>query len=129
MLRSCREVDVERNPFLIAWLGRGWTGKAEAFLHYGVVDENFNKIGPSLDEVLKPVNKKLDDFRAYAIAKRAKELHARGKRTGIEDTDAETAIKELETPEFKSTLKNLVKYQDSVLNELVQSGVIGKEPQ
>jgi len=121
-----KNYDIEKNPFLIAWLGRGWAGKAETYLYHGPVDKNFNKIGPSLREILNPVKNDLDGFRAYIISRRAIELHKRNKATGIEYRDAVTVIREKETPVFKEALKKLVKFQDAVLGELVEAGVVDK---
>ncbi len=118
------DISIEDNPFLQAWLSRGWVGKAETFLHHGVVDKKFNKIGPSLKEVLQPAKGRLDDFRAYIVAKRAEELHARGLETGMDHQDVLTVIKELESPAFKKALEELVIFQEAVLDRLVESGVI-----
>jgi transcription termination factor NusB len=122
-----KKISSSENPFELAWLNRGWQGRAEAFLKFGRVDKNFNKVGKSFEEILKPVNKNLDDFRAYAIAKRAKELANREIETGILRQDIDAVLSRHSGKDFDTVLDDLMKYQDDVLNELVTSGVLGKE--
>ena len=54
---GAKNVPVEKDPYKLAWLFRGWAGKAETMLHHGVLDEDGKKIGKSLDEILAPVKK------------------------------------------------------------------------
>ncbi|MFA5384004.1 MAG: LPD38 domain-containing protein [Eubacteriales bacterium] len=117
---------VEKDPYKLAWLARGWTGKAETMLHRGILDSKGKKIGMSLDEVLKPVEDNLDDFRAYIVAKHSLEITAQGKNTGITDTAAQTVVND-EAYRFQPVLDNLVKYQDAVLKKLVDAGMISSE--
>lgn len=118
------DIPITKDPFKLAELNRGWVGKAETYLHYGIVDEGFNKVGKSLDEILKPVSDRLDDFRAYSVSKRALELADRGIDSGISVDDAVATIRQLNAPEFQKAFTELVGYQDSVLNQLVKSGVL-----
>lgn len=107
---------------------RGSAGRARSFLRQGVIDENMNKIGKSFDEVITPVRENLDEFRAYIKDKRALELDERGIVTGSDLSRAERNfnIVGLETlfPQFKQAHQELKQYQDSLLNELVKSGVL-----
>jgi hypothetical protein len=125
--RARAELKATEDPFIQAQLFRGWTGKARQALYDGVYDSNFNKVGPSLREILKPVRDRLDDFRAYLVAKRARELHARGIETGYSQADVEQAIKELENPVFQKAQQDLVRFQDQILDRLVESGVLSRE--
>lgn len=107
---------------------RGSAGRARTFLKQGIFDENFNKIGKSFDEVITPVRENLDEFRAYIKDKRALELDERGIVTGsdLSRTERNFNINELESryPQFKQAHGELKQYQDSLLNELVKSGVL-----
>jgi hypothetical protein len=128
------EIPVSRHPFYRAWLNRGWTGIAEAYLHNGQMDKNFNKIGPSLDEILKPIAKhESEDYIAYITAKRAIELHGRGINPGIPEEVAEGSIKELQGKypiekmrQFEQSFEELTEYQDNLLKVLVDSGVLSE---
>jgi hypothetical protein len=122
------DMPITKDPFRMAELHRGWVGKAETYLHYGIVDDSFNKVGKSLDEIIKPISDRLDDFRAYSVSKRALELADRGIETGISVDDAVATIRQLNTPEFQKAFTELVGYQNSILNQLVKSGVLsGKD--
>ena len=119
-------VDFDKDPFKKAWLSRGWAGKAETLLNYGIVDKDYKKIGPSLKEILDPVKANLDDFRAYITAKRAIELHGRDIESGITLEDAEQVVKELETPEFVKAQKKLVEFSDALVDVLVDAQILDK---
>ncbi|MGB9845886.1 MAG: LPD38 domain-containing protein, partial [Desulfotomaculales bacterium] len=115
------------DPFVQAWLFRGWTGKARAAIHHGVYDKQGNKVAPALVEILRPVAKNIDDFRAYIVAKRAVELHGRGINPGIELNDARTTVAQFDTPEFRTAHEQLKNFQDAILDRLVESGVLSAE--
>ncbi|MDD4986396.1 MAG: hypothetical protein PHQ43_11525, partial [Dehalococcoidales bacterium] len=122
-----KPIPIREDPFKAAWLARGWTGKAETYLHHAVVNENFGKVADSLESILKPLGNQLDDFRAYAVSRRSEELRDRGIATGIDRADATEVIKTA-PPEFKNVFERLVKYQDAVLEQtLVKSGVLSKD--
>ena len=93
-------------------------------LRHGIVDENYNKIGKSFDEIVRPVSGQLDDFRAYIIARRANELHGRKITTGLAQADIDDVLRTLHNPKFDAAFRDLVRYQDSVLNQLVDTGVL-----
>ena len=114
---------IEKDPYKLAWLARGWTGKAETFIRRGILDANGKKIGSSLNEILKPIENELDDFRGYAMSKHSLEVTAQGKNTGILDVDAKEVIKN-SPAKYQQVLDNLVKYQDVILNQLVDAGVM-----
>jgi hypothetical protein len=118
------KLDTTENPLVIAWLGRGWVGRAETFIHYGVVDQNYNKISKSLREILEPVNDELDNFRAYIVSKRAIELHDRDITTPIEYQDAIKTIEKFESAKFKKTFEELIEYQDALIGELINAGML-----
>jgi hypothetical protein len=121
------KISSSENPFELAWLNRGWQGRAEAFLRIGRVDKNFKKVGKSFDEILKPVKKQINDFRAYIIAKRAKELMDRDIETGMMKSDIEATLSRHANKEYDKVMDELVAYQDDMLNELVNTGVLSKD--
>lgn len=110
---------------------RGSSGRAQAFLKQGIVDENFKVIGKSMQDVLDPVRRHLDDFRSYIKDKRAIELAGRGIETGSDVTlDQRIAnVKALEKryKHFAKVHQELKEYQDAVLNELVDSGLLSSD--
>ena len=106
------DIPITGDPARLEWLRRGWTGKANTFLHYGAVNEAFRKIGKSFDEIIRPFSTRLDDFRAYIVARRANELHGRRIVTGIAQADIDEVLKDLHNNEFDTAFRDLVDYQD-----------------
>jgi len=81
---------------------------------------------------MKPVEKAgvLDDFRVYGASKRVvNDLAPRGIKTGINASDADVAIKELDEkhPEFEKTFDEVIAYQDRLLNFAKDNGLVGNE--
>ncbi|MCG8403133.1 MAG: hypothetical protein MJA84_16300 [Firmicutes bacterium] len=127
-------IDFKDNPFFKAWLTRGWRGKAETALRYGQMNENLEKIGPSLNEIITPVEKHLDDFRAYIVSKRSLELSGRDIETGIDPEDAKRTIQAIDNElgtdtvkGFDKAFRDLVRFQDYITNYLVKSGVLSAD--
>jgi len=110
-------ISPEDNPFIRAWVARGWTGKAQVY-----VDE----YGKLLEKV-----KNLDDLRAYMVSKRAIELHE--KRGYDKDRfpflieSAYKTAKMLESPELKKAFDGLKTLQDKVLQAYADAGMVTKE--
>jgi hypothetical protein len=121
--------DISKDPYRQAWLLRGWTGKANTYLNYGILDEAGNKVFPGLREILKPVSDDIDAFRAYATSKRVIERSKRGFQTGIDPTDAKAVVGELsqKSPIYDQVFNQLVEFQDRILNRLGDAGVIGAD--
>jgi hypothetical protein len=115
----------KENPYTLARLHRGWHGKAEHFLEYSPFDFRTKKnIGKSLRSILEPIKDELDDFRAYAVARRSKELAERKIKTGIDLKDAEKVIKEFS--KFDKVFEDLKAYQDLTLQYLQDSGILSE---
>ncbi|HHY44818.1 MAG TPA: hypothetical protein GX512_03805 [Firmicutes bacterium] len=126
-LTGGQKIPTSQNPYETALRGYGWAGSAETALHYGVMDADFNKIGPSLEEILRPYKDRLEDIRRYIASKRAVELEARGIWSGIgEKGDPQTFI--AQHPELEQVHRQLVNWQDLVLREtLLRSGIISRK--
>lgn len=120
------KVPTAEDPFKEAWLGRGIAGKAETWLEYGTTDEAGKKTGKSLKEVLEPVINDLDAFFDYAISRHAMDVLDDGKTMPLRRKDYEAVVKA--APEhYGNVLKDLVDYQDSLLQELVNSGFLDEQ--
>lgn len=110
---------------------RGIAGRAQAYLRNGVFTRAGGKIGKSFEETIRPVMGNLDEFRSYLIEKRALELAERNIMTSSDLTPAERQIiiEDLEKrfPHFKQVQEELKEYQDHLLRELVDSGVLSAD--
>lgn len=122
------KLNVSDNPYDMLTLYKSWEGKASQHIYRGVMDENFNVISKSLQDVFAPVSDSLDEFRAYAISKRAVDLDKRGIETGIDIGAAKRLlVKYADNKVFETAMKELVEYQDNVLHQLVEVGILDKK--
>ena len=118
----------EKNAYELARLMAGWMGKADHFLNRGTFNAKTLEVtGKPLQEILKPIEGKLDDLRIYMTARRTIEKLEQGKESGIDKADAEAAIAQIESPEIKAAAEELYAYQDKVLEYLVESGYMSQE--
>lgn len=134
------DLPAEDNPYQLARLFAGHVGKADHFLNRGTFDfGTYENNGPSLKEVLSPVAKDLNGFRAYAAAARALELEGRGIKSGFDFGDqpsapplisggldaARTVVVE-GRDKYAKPLLDLVAYQNRVSAYLRDSGVLSE---
>ncbi|WP_203289859.1 LPD38 domain-containing protein [Metabacillus sp. cB07] len=126
-----KNIPANKNPYIKARLARGVAGKAETYLKGGIYSTDGQKVGASLEEIIKPFENSMDTFLPYLTAKRALDYDAKGLTAGIKPKSlenvsdrqlADATIKQLETPEFAGAQQELVKYSRSLLNELKESG-------
>lgn len=123
-----RPVDIENDPYKLARLFSGWIGRAEHFLQYGSFDAKTGAVnGQSLQKILEPVKDRLDDLRVYLIARRVIEKGTQGINSGIELSDAKQALKDFDSPEFQKIADALYLYQDSLVQYLVDRGMMSQE--
>ena len=118
----------EQNAHNMAQLFAGWAGKADHFINDATLNANtFENTGESLNQILKPIEGRLDDLRIYLTAKRVIEKEGQGKKTGIEVSDAQQAIEQLDSPELQQAAEKLYAYQDQVLRYLVDSNYLSEK--
>lgn len=120
------DVQLSQNPVIFGRLARGRFRKAHALLTRGQISPNFQQVGPSFQEILRPVAHVIEDFEAYLVAKRALELWDRGINPGIDQENARRAVQELERQEFVEAQQQLVRYQDLLIDHMVDAGVLDK---
>ncbi|AZV56086.1 LPD38 domain-containing protein [Clostridium sp. AWRP] len=124
---------IQSDPFRMAWLFRGWSGKAIGAIKYGVYNYNANgrliKVSKGLNEILKPIKADyMDNFRKYIIAKRVIEKEGQGIRTGFDLMDAEKVVETYgKNKEFVKAHEELQTYQDAILKRLVDGGLMSTE--
>ena len=80
-------------------------------------------------KILEPLNKDINlykEFGAYAIARRSIEKTSQGFETGIDQVAAKNTVKKLEG-KYKQVFDNLIEYQKTLVNYLVESGILTKD--
>ena len=115
---------VDEGAYELARLTRGQFGKAEHFIEHGTFDFNTYKTnGKPLAEIIEPVAKDLDGFRAYLASKRGLEIEASGRKSGMDVEAAQRVAAEGEGKYGKAAAE-LVDYQNKLLTYLKDSGVL-----
>ena len=126
-IRSEWDVRLSQNPYILGRLARGRFRKAHALLTRSQISPDFRNVGPSYRDILRPVAHVIEDFEAYLVAKRAVELWDRGINPGVSLEDARAAVQELERPEFVQAQRQLLGYQNLLIDHLVDAGVISRQ--
>lgn len=132
--RIGKKLPFASNPFLNAWAARGWAGKAITLLQHGDPERGI----PALKDIFHSVGKKnLKDFSAFLVALREKDIYdfnsklKKGEegsalKATMDPIDAGMTIRELANkhPEFVEAAKELYRYQQHLINELVNAGML-----
>lgn len=132
--RIGRKLPFASNPFLNAWAARGWAGKAITLLQHGDPERGI----PALKNIFHSVGKKnLKDFSAFLVALREKDIYdfnsklKKGEegsalKATMDPIDAGMTIRELakKHPEFVEAAKNLYRFQQHLIDELVKEGML-----
>ena len=115
-------ISFDDNPYMQAWLARGWVGKAETLIEHGVPEHGIK----SLKEILKGVGEKEHkEFSAYLVALHDLDLHKnQQKATFSYNEDAAVLGKHAENERFQKAAKEIYKYQDYLLKMLVKEGML-----
>jgi len=79
--------------------------------------------GAGLRQILTPVGKRMDEFKAYAIARRASELLKSGREHLFTKEEIDAGMK-LETPEFKKAADELIAYNDRLIDYAEEGGLL-----
>lgn len=130
--RIGRELKFEEDPFKNAIAARGWKGKAIALIQNGDPKKGI----PALKTIFESIGEKNQkDFSAFLVALREKDIYdfnsklKKGEegsalKATMDPIDAGMTIRELakKHPEFVEAAKNLYRYQQNLINELVNAG-------
>lgn len=130
--RIGRELKFEEDPFKNAIAARGWRGKAIALIQNGDPKKGI----PALKTIFESIGEKNQkDFSAFLVALREKDIYdfnsklKKGEegsalKATMDPIDAGMTIRELakKHPEFVGAAKNLYRYQQNLINELVNAG-------
>ena len=112
-----------KDPYALATLTRGVSGRIQTFLDKGVVDDTGTIVGPSFNKIINH-SKDIDEFRDYLLAKHALTLREEGKwKTPINGRDANKIIASA-TPEIIEAAEMMYEYQTAVTQELVKGGLL-----
>lgn len=119
------KVAFKDNPFMQAWLSRGWVGKAEEFIKRGRPEKGIR----AFEDIIKDIpQKEHKDFSAYLVALHDLDLHRNGQMATFTLKEDLAAVSQYEkNPTFKSAAKDIHRFQDYILAELVNNGILKLE--
>lgn len=118
------------DPYTMARLLRGSFGMADTFIRHGTADFKTREVtmGKGLEQALKPVAGRIEDFRNWIVARRAQELQSQGRETGLTASDVNfVAQKYNADPAFQKAFKDVKEWNDSLLKYAVDAGYVTKE--
>lgn len=116
------KISFDDNPYMQAWLARGWVGKAEALIEHGAPEYKI----PAFKDILKDIGKnEHKDFSAYLVALHDLDLHKNKQKATFEYTeDAAVLGRHAGNERFQKAAKEIYKYQDYLLKMLVKEGML-----
>lgn len=119
------KIPFEDNPLMQAWIARGWVGKVQEFLAKGRPEKGIR----AFEDIIKDIpQKEHKDFSAYLVALHDLDLHRNGQMPTFTLKEDLAAVNQYEkNPTFKSAAKDIHRFQDYILAELVNNGILKPE--
>lgn len=116
------KIAFDDNPYMQAWLARGWVGKAETLIEHGAPEHGIKP----LKEILKGIGEKEHkEFSAYLVALHDLDLHKNKQKATFDYTeDAAVLGKHAGNERFQKAAVAIYKYQDYMLQMLVKEGML-----
>ena len=116
------KIAFDDNPYMQAWLARGWVGKAETLIEHGAPEHGIK----SLKDILKGIGEKEHkEFSAYLVALHDLDLHKNKQKATFDYTeDAAVLGKHSGNERFQKAAVAIYKYQDYMLQMLVKEGML-----
>lgn len=116
------KISFNDNPYMQAWLARGWVGKAETLIEHGAPEQGIK----SLKDILKGIGEKEHkEFSAYLVALHDLDLHKNKQKATFDYTeDAAVLGKHAGNERFQKAAVAIYKYQDYMLQMLVKEGML-----
>ena len=116
------KIAFDDNPYMQAWLARGWVGKAETLIEHGAPEHGIKP----LKEILKGIGEKEHkEFSAYLVALHDLDLHKNKQKATFDYTeDAAVLGKHAGNERFQKAAREIYKYQDYLLKMLVKEGML-----
>ena len=116
------KIAFDDNPYMQAWLARGWVGKAETLIEHGAPEHGIK----SLKDILKGIGEnEHKEFSAYLVALHDLDLHKNKQKATFDYTeDAAVLGKHAGNERFQKAAAAIYKYQDYMLQMLVKEGML-----
>lgn len=129
-----QKLDLENNPYMQAWLSRGWVGKVTTLLQHGDPEHGI----PALADTYKKVGKaNREDFSAFLVALREKDIYDYNSKLSkneknlalkqtMDPVDAGMTIRELaqKHPDFMKTARGIYRFENHLIDMMVDEGIL-----
>jgi hypothetical protein len=124
LVKDPKKLDTVENPYELARMADDYQSKAKHMFdeNGGMLDYNtLETTGPSLAEVMKPALKNIDELKAVLVSKRALEIEATGRKSGVDLEAAREVVKEA-SPEALKAAQGMTEFSNGALKYLKDSG-------
>ena len=116
------KISFNDNPYMQAWLARGWAGKAETLIEHGAPEYKISAFKDILKDIGKNEHK---DFSAYLVALHDLDLHKNQQKATFEYTEDVAVLgRHAGNERFQKAAQEIYKYQDYLLAMLVKEGML-----
>ena len=131
-LKTGENIQPTKDPVAMAtYQMRKSAGIANTFVKMAAVNMNGEAVGPSLVKILALIDPtRMNEFIAYSVAKRAKDLEARGIESGFDQEDIQVVLDAFKSAEWDKVVDDVTAWNGHVSDWLVQAGSLSpKEAQ
>lgn len=126
-----RKLSPSENIYLLTRLASGTSSKIISMLSKGYIDENGNRMMPGLSrigEILGNDPQRMNDLRAYLVAKRDLEYKAKSLKTGIRTMDSKAVVERFyNDTQIQEAAQVVYDTLDGVLQYAVNNGLITQD--
>ncbi len=127
-----KDIAPSEDPYMLStFYSRAAGGRALYAVLDQTVDLYGEKTGMGLREALAPVasmgKDAIENWKDYAIARRALDLYDRGIEFGIPKDDAKAVVDKYRSPVFDSVLNEVTDWSRRIMSQLVQAGRMTQE--
>lgn len=120
-------------PFQMATFAKGKAASiARTFVENAAIDENGNRIGKSLKEIIQPIipigksgfvdQAKFKEFLIYGVAKRGLNLLKRGIEPGFDKSDMLAVVNRFKNPKWDQALDEITQWSHNLNGWLLRAG-------
>lgn len=121
-----KRLSIDDNPGELARLAYGAHAKADMAIKQGIFDADGKKKMSGFEEILQPLEKDIEAFVEYAVARRVVEKSQQGLETGFDVVQADLLVR-TGSKEFQKAFGQLQEWMNTQLDDMVSAGVLGEE--
>lgn len=123
------KINPSEDPFTLATYMKSKASiVARSFIFDKAIDETGKVIGPSLQEIMKPIkHSQVRPFLAYGVAKRALVKAKQGFETGVDKADAKYIVDKYGNVQWDNVIDGMTEWSNHILGWLQRAGALGAD--